>query len=87
VALLGANAAGYPYLTWATGPNGPSVTPGAPGPGAPPANVRNEPAAFQTPSAMNNAEDVLGLGIGRGSEGLKGFMDNTAIFELLKSAL
>ncbi len=91
VALLGANAAGYPYLTWATGPNGPSPAPAsAAAPGStesPVANLRNEPAAFQTGSAMNNAEDVLALGIGRGSEGVKGFMDNTAIFEVLKSAL
>jgi alkaline phosphatase len=36
---------------------------------------------------MNNAEDVLALGSGRGSEAIKGFMDNTAIFELLKNAL
>jgi alkaline phosphatase len=90
VALLGANAAGYPYLTWATGPNGPSPAASATATGSPgsaPANPRNEPAAYQTASAMNNAEDVVALGIGRGSEGIKGFMDNTAIFELLKSAL
>ena len=84
VALLGANAAGYPYLTWATGPNGPS--PGAPA--APPAgNPRNEPAAFQANSALNNAEDVLALGTGRGSEGVKGFLDSTAIFDLIKKGL
>lgn len=77
--LLGANAAGYPYLTWATGPNGPSLPAST--------NMRNEPAAFQTGSGMNNAEDVIALGMGRGSEGIKGFMDNTAIFELLKGAL
>jgi alkaline phosphatase len=58
VALLGANPAGYPYLTWATGPKGPApagaaaltsstalaATPPAPVGG----NARNEPAAYQT---------------------------------------
>ncbi|HEV7405866.1 MAG TPA: alkaline phosphatase [Chthoniobacteraceae bacterium] len=83
--LLGANAAGYPYLTWATGPNGPNPAPAGAAPGA--ATLRKEPAAFQTGSAMNNAEDVVALGLGRGSEGIKGFMDNTAIFEVLKGAL
>jgi alkaline phosphatase len=89
VALLGANAAGYPYFTWATGPNGPSqggsAVAASPAPGG--ANPRQEPAAFHSPSAMNNAEDVLALGAGRGSEGVKGFLENTAIFELLRNAL
>ena len=97
MALLGANAAGYPYLTWATGPHGPantgplSLTPATPPQTPPPppgsADPRHEPAAFQTPSALNNAEDVLALGMGKGSERLRGFIDNTDIFEILKEAL
>jgi alkaline phosphatase len=79
VALLGTNASGHPSLTWSTGPNGP-------GPGAPPqANI--EPAAFQTPSALETAEDVVAVGRGDGSEKLRGFIDNTRIFEIVRDAL
>jgi alkaline phosphatase len=92
VALLGSDAAGYPYLTWATGPNGPAPatppafppkeeTPGGPKP------TGGEPAAFQTQSGLNNAEDVIALGRGEGAEGISGWMDNTAIFDVLKNAL
>lgn len=95
VALLGTNAAGQPAITWATGPNGPATFAPAPLPPAnggtpanvPPAGTRNEPAAFQTPSALNTAEDVLAAGTGPGSENLRGFLDNTAVFRLLKEAL
>ena len=73
VGLLGVNAAGQPALTWATGPNGPAA--------------KTEPAAFLTPSALNNAEDVLALGRGQGAEKLHGFLDNTAIFQILRDAL
>lgn len=75
VALLGTTVSGYPSLTWATGPNGPSAPP------------RDEPAAFQTPSALNTAEDVVAAGTGPGAEKLHGFLDNTALFELLREAL
>ncbi len=73
VGLLGVNASGQPALTWASGPNGPAA--------------KSEPAAFQTPSALNNAEDVLALGRGDGAEKLHGFLDNTAIFQILRDAL
>ncbi len=75
VALLGTTASGYPSLTWATGPNGP------------PSSVRNEPAAFQQPSALNTAEDVVAAARGPGAEKLHGFMDHTSIFDLLRDAL
>ena len=74
VALLGTTASGYPSLTWATGPNGPPLT-------------GNEPAAFQTPSALNTAEDVIAAAKGPGAEKFHGFLDSTAIFELLRDAL
>lgn len=74
MALLGTTASGYPSLTWATGPNGP------PAPGT-------EPAAFQTPSALNTAEDVIVAAKGPGSEKFHGFLDSTMIFELLQEAL
>ncbi len=98
VAILGNNPSGYPYITWATGPNGPAPTTagggaplsdtpqGSPAPGQA-AKSRSEPAAYQTPSGLNNAEDVIAAGRGSGSEKLRGFMDNTAIFRILKGAL
>jgi alkaline phosphatase len=67
------NAAGQPAITWATGPNGPGS--------------KTEPGAFQTPSALNTAEDVTAIGRGVGSEKLRGFLDNTDIFNILKDAL
>jgi alkaline phosphatase len=73
VALLGVNASGQPAITWATGPNGPGA--------------KTEPAAFQTPSALNTAEDVMAIGRGAGAERLHGFLDNTAIFRIVKDAL
>jgi len=79
VGLLGVNASGQPALTWASGPNGPGA---APSPAA-----KSEPAAFLTPSALNNAEDVLAIGRGDGAQKLRGFLDNTAIFEILRDAL
>lgn len=72
VALLGSNPAGYPYITWGTGPNGSPAT---------------EPAAFQTPSGLNTAEDVIAVGRGKGAERLRGFIDNTVIYEMLRGAL
>ena len=73
------NAAGQPALTWASGPNGPAP---APLPAA-----KAEPAAFLAPSALNTAEDVLAIGRGAGAEKLAGFLDNTAIFQILRDAL
>ena len=91
VALLGTNASGQPAITWATGPKGPAPIASVPAPGeaAPPkpAGAKNEPAAFQTPSALNTAEDVLAVGKGPGAEKLRGFLDNTDIFRLLRDAL
>jgi alkaline phosphatase len=73
VGLLGVNAAGQPALTWATGPHGPGD--------------KTEPSAYQTPSALDTAEDVLAVGRGEGAEKLKGFLKNTEIFSILKDAL
>jgi alkaline phosphatase len=75
VSLLGTTASGHPALTWATGPNGP------------PAEAHKEPAAFQTPVALNTAEDVVLAAKGPGAEVFHGFLENTAIFELLLDAL
>ncbi len=95
VALLGSNAAGYPYLTWATGPSGPApaspqtlTLPGTPEGSTPAARqAKGEPAAFQTPSALHNAEDVLAIGQGIGAEKVRGILDNTAVFGIVREAL
>ncbi len=76
--FLGPSETGVPYLTWATGPNGPQAAGTA---------VRSEPAAVLQPSGLNVAEDMLGLGSGPGSERLNGFKDNTYIFSILNDAL
>ena len=47
----------------------------------------NEPAAFQTASALNTAEDVIAAAKGPGAEKFHGFLDSTAIFDLLRDAL
>ena len=77
VALIGTNASGQPAIAWTTGPNGPQ----------PPEAPKTEPAAFHVPSALNSAEDVLAAGKGDGAEKLRGFIENTAIFEILRDAL
>lgn len=47
----------------------------------------SEPAAFPTPSALNTAEDVIAAANGPGAEKFHGFLDSTAIFDLLRDAL
>lgn len=85
VGLLGTNAFGYPAITWATGPNG--STPAQAGAGAAAESEQRSPAAFHAPTAINNADDVVAVGTGPGLEKLKGFLDNTAIFQILKESL
>lgn len=36
---------------------------------------------------MNTAEDVIALGAGLGAEKLRGFLDNTDIFKIIRDAL
>lgn len=79
LALLGINPAGYPALTWSTGPNGPQENPPSP--------ARNEPAAFTQPNALLTAEDMLALARGPGAEKLRGVIDSTQIFTLIRDAL
>jgi len=101
VAVLGINPDGYPSITWATGPNGvPPANPRAAPGGAPAADAtagkpgdtaagaaQTEPAAFYGETAINTAEDVIAVGIGPGSQRLRGFLDNTVIFDMLKANL
>lgn len=86
IALLGMNAAGEPALTWATGPNGPSSLQRAVEADGTP-NLMSEPAAVYASSANNTATDVLAAGRGPGTEQLRGFLSNTAIFQLLRDQL
>lgn len=81
VALLGLTPAGYPALTWATGPNGPSdKAPASP-------RARTEPAASAQPAALGKAEDVIAVARGIGAEKLRGIIDSTELFELIRDAL
>ena len=79
VSLLGMNAEGLPSITWATGPNG-----AQPGPDASPSMA---PAAFYAPAAANVMDNALAAGFGPGSERLRGFLDNTFVFNLIGSQL
>jgi len=72
LALLGPTPEGNPYITWATGPKG----------GKP-----DEPVARDAVGGVNTAEDVIALGFGLGAERLRGFMDNTEVFQILRDAL
>jgi alkaline phosphatase len=45
------------------------------------------PAAFYAPYADNTAEDAVAAGFGPGSEGLRGFVDNTFVFDLIRAQL
>ena len=80
LSLLGMNAEGLPSITWATGPAGPAASPQ-------PAATPPAPAAFYSPYAANVADDAIAAGFGPGSERLRGFQDNTFVFELIKSQL
>lgn len=87
IALLGTNSFGYPSITWSNGPNGPQPA-ASPAPDAsplpsPPPAPNNQPAAFYAPSAFSNADDMIAVGIGPGSQELDGFLDNTVIFRIV----
>lgn len=76
--FLGLDSAGYPYLSWASGPNGPQPASTAP---------RKEPASVLFSYGLETAEDMIGLGRGPGSERLSGFVENTVIFKIILDAL
>jgi alkaline phosphatase len=92
LALLGLNSAGQPWITWATGPKG---TSSYGGPKPPAGNAQSaseksqesEPAAFYTKSALDTVEDVVAFGAGPGTEVLRGCVDNTQIFKILRDKL
>ncbi|MGB9051131.1 MAG: alkaline phosphatase, partial [Pseudolabrys sp.] len=86
VAILGLNSAGQPWVTWATGPNG-----GKTGATAESSSVLDlsalEPAAVQAASALNSLEDPIANASGLRMEKLRGTINNTQIFEIIRDAL
>jgi len=86
VAILGLNSAGQPWVTWATGPNG-----GKTGANVESSSARDlsalEPAAVQVPSALNSVEDPIASAMGLRMEKLRGTIDNTQLFEIIRDAL
>jgi hypothetical protein len=86
VAILGLNSAGQPWVTWATGPNG-----GKTGANIESSSARDlsalEPAAVQAPSALNSLEDPIATATGLRMEKLRGTIDNTQIFQIIRDAL
>lgn len=90
VGILGTDSSGTPSITWATGPNGPqaATTPASPAPDADKQSAgKSEPAAFYSPAAISSAGDMITVGTGPGSQALKGFLDNTFVFKLVKDSL
>jgi alkaline phosphatase len=94
IALLGFNAGGQPWITWATGPNGLKAYGAAKMPGNPNGNgneqasvEQREPAAVYTNAALSTVEDVIAFGSGPGTDILHGVIDNTVIFEIIRDAL
>ncbi|MGI9114278.1 MAG: alkaline phosphatase [Chthoniobacterales bacterium] len=84
VAILGLNSAGQPWITWATGQNGPRA---AAETTAPESTAPPEPAAVQAPAGLNTIEDPVAAAGGLRVERLHGTLDNTALFSLLRDAL
>jgi alkaline phosphatase len=86
VAILGLNSTGQPWVTWATGPNG-----GKNGTNFESSSARDlaalEPAAVQAPSALNSLEDPIANATGLRMEKLRGMLDNTQVFEIIRNAL
>jgi alkaline phosphatase len=94
IALLGLNAGGQPWITWATGPNGTKSYGAAKMPGNRNGNgheqpdvEQREPAAVYTKAALDTVEDVIAFGSGPGTDALRGVIDNTVIFEIIRDHL
>ena len=52
-----------------------------------PAVPKDEPAAFYAPAGINNADDVIVVGSGPGTQRLNGFLDNTIVFKIVRDNL
>ena len=53
---------------------------------APSPEQPQEPAAFYAPSALNTVDDVVVFGTGPGAEALRGTIDNTALFGVIRNS-
>ena len=85
VAILGLNSIGQPWITWATGPNG--------GRNSPTGEMQNphdasalEPAAVQAQSAISSIEDPIAGAAGLRMEKLRGTIDATEVFSIMRDA-
>jgi len=87
VAILSMSAEGTPSLCWATGPGFAPETNIAPAPTnqtrlqAP--GILSQPSAYPLPLGLGVAGDVLSLGVGPGSEKLRGFIPLTDIHQFI----
>jgi len=96
IALLGLNSSGEPWMTWASGPKGARSygaakmdTGEAEGRDSrdPAQGMELEPAAFYSKFALNTVEDVVGFGSGPGTEALRGSLDSTIVFKIIRDEL
>jgi len=81
---------GLPILSWATGPGGAKEGEPAPTRARKPEELQpgsRQAGAAYTGSAMHTGGDVWLIGRGPGSEQVRGFLDNTDVFRILKSAI
>jgi alkaline phosphatase len=86
VAILGLNSSGQPWVTWATGPNGGKSGGNMESPGARDLSAL-EPAAIQSPSALNSIEDPIANATGLRMEKLHGTIESTDVFAIIRDAL
>ena len=99
VAILGLNSSGYPWLTWATGPHGLKRYGAADMPGSAAQDqhplaqqgaereAASEPAAIFSQSASNAVEDVVLFATGPGTQNVRGVMDSTIVFRIIRDNL
>lgn len=87
VAVLGVNAQGTSSITWSTGPGHNIGSPSSSGESKENASILAEPTAFSSPSALGVAEDTITVATGPYSEQIHGFIDLTAIHDLIKHVL
>lgn len=78
VAILGLNSSGQPWITWATGPHQRPASANEKSPSA------IEPAAVETTEALNTLEDPVASANGLGMQPVKGVMNTTALFSLIR---
>ena len=86
IAILGLNSAGQPWVSWATGPNGGKSGGNMESPSARDLSAL-EPAAIQSPSALNSIEDPIASATGLRMEKLHGTINNTDVFAIIRDAL